>query len=706
MNKNYAIAFACSLTFLSAAFAQERKHCFTTEMYNQKMLENPVEMKESEDDLNQFTRNFELTHGNQNQTSNTILIIPVVFHVIHDYGAENISDDQILDAVAIMNRDYRKQNADTNQIIPAFQGMATDIEVEFRLATLDPAGNCTNGIERIASYRTHNADDYSKLHAWPNNMYLNIWTVNDFGPNHEGAAAYSYYPNNGINDTIDGVISLASYVGSIGTSSGGTSRTLTHEIGHFLNLQHPWGNTNDPGVACGDDGVGDTPLTKGWDHCPVSNFDICTAGVDENFQNYMDYSYCDVMFTPGQKTRMIAALNSPIQNRNNLWTTANLIATGTNGSAPLSCAPKVDFAPKYNHICNGDSVMFIPVAYNADSLTYSWSFPSGTPSSSTLETPVVHYPGPGSYDATLTVTAPGGNVTLTKAAVITVDGGPTLSAIYTDDFETAGTFPGNGYIENNDNSSLWKWARITGITGASGTAAIKMRNSGTNHVGEFDTWVTDAFDLSNITLCQVKFKLAYSNYNIQKVETLKVSYSIDCGKTWSVRYTKYGSTGAPKLTTVTTAIPNFSPTSPAQWRQETANMYPASGYTNVRFKFEFESGGTTSSGYGDNNLYIDDLNITGTLVGIDEVAKQELGFSIAPNPAAENTKLSFTTTSTTDVVINVLNNLGQQVLHTEKKNLIAGSQEVTLNTAGLNAGIYFVQLQTGTVVDSKKLIVQ
>src|SRR5690349_8622917 len=127
MKKNYATAIACSLIFLNATFAQEpRKHCFTTEMTNRKMLEHPAEYKQSEDELEQFTLNFEQTHSNMRQT-NTILIIPVVFHIIHNYGAENISDAQIHDAMAILNRDYRKLNADTAAIIPAFQGMATDI---------------------------------------------------------------------------------------------------------------------------------------------------------------------------------------------------------------------------------------------------------------------------------------------------------------------------------------------------------------------------------------------------------------------------------------------------------------------------------------------------------------------------------------------------------------------------------------------------
>ena len=702
MKKNYAIAIAFSMTFLTAAFAQERKRCFTTEMYNRKMLENPVGMKASEDELEQFTRDFVYKHGNQNQTStSTILIVPVVFHIIHNYGPENISDAQILDAMAVLNRDYRKLNADTANIIPAFQGLAADMEVEFRLATLDPSGNCTNGIERIASYRTHNADDNSKLNPWPNNMYLNIWTIADFGPTHQGAAAYAYLPNNAIPDDEDGIISLSSYVGSIGTSNGNNSRTLTHEIGHFLNLQHVWGNTNDPGVSCGNDGVSDTPITKGWDYCPSSNFDVCTAGVIENFQNFMEYSYCDVMFTPGQKTRLLAALNNAVQNRNNLWQTANLIATGTNGTAPVACEPKIDFSPIDLHMCAGDAIEYRSSVSNADSYTYSWSFPSGSPSSSTLENPVVTYSTPGTYSATLIVTSPGGADTLTKTDIISVHGAPTLVPIYSDDFETSGTFPGDGYVENNDNSGLWRWNRITGIVGSSGTAAIRMRNAGTNNVGEIDSWVTDAFDLTNFSVCQVKYKLAYSNYNTQKVETLRVSYSTDCGRSWTVRLTKYGS-----ILKTTTAIANFAPTSAAQWRQETVSVGPGSGHPNVRFKFEFEAGGTTSSPYGDNNLYIDDLMITGTFVGVEEASLQNLAFSLAPNPSAGNTNLYFSTSSNADVVIDVVNNLGQQVIHLNRKNLATGSHEIMLITATLDPGIYFVQINTGTVTDTKKLIIQ
>lgn len=112
------------------------------------------------------------------------------------------------------------------------------------------------------------------------------------------AQRHTYYP--GASSNVDGVLCLSSYIGSIGTSSVGRSRVMTHEIGHSLNLSHVWGDTNEPGVACGDDNVSDTPETKGWTSCTL-NGSVCNPPIVENVQNYMEYSYCDVMFTEGQK---------------------------------------------------------------------------------------------------------------------------------------------------------------------------------------------------------------------------------------------------------------------------------------------------------------------------------------------------------------------------------------------------------------------
>ncbi|MGZ4117299.1 MAG: M43 family zinc metalloprotease, partial [Bacteroidia bacterium] len=234
-----------------------------------------------------------------------IAIIPIVFHVLHVGGTENISDAQIIDEVRILNNDYNKLNADTSAVISTFKPVVANCGIQFRLAQKDPSGNCTNGIDRIYSTLTNSADDGSKLNDWPHNKYLNVWVVKTIGT--AGVAGYAYLPGT-TSSANDGVLILSTYIGSIGTGNPSTSRALTHEIGHFLNLNHTWGGTNNPGVACGDDAVTDTPITKGHTSCPLSDA-VCTSGVIENVQNYMEYSYCSNMFTNGQKTRMRNALN-------------------------------------------------------------------------------------------------------------------------------------------------------------------------------------------------------------------------------------------------------------------------------------------------------------------------------------------------------------------------------------------------------------
>ena len=146
------------------------------------------------------------------------------------------------------------------------------------------------------------------LIQWPRNKYLNVWVCAEAG----GAAGYSLYPGsvNGFNDAnMDGIVIQGSYTGSIGTSNNYRSRVLTHEIGHWLNLRHPWGNSNSPGEAdnCNqDDNVFDTPNTKGWTTC---NLEGESCGSLDNVQNYMDYAYCGKMFTIGQKAGTTSSMS-------------------------------------------------------------------------------------------------------------------------------------------------------------------------------------------------------------------------------------------------------------------------------------------------------------------------------------------------------------------------------------------------------------
>ena len=294
-NKFYKLV-ALSLVFGGAGLtASAQLNCGTTQA-TQKLYEQHPELVAAQAAYDAEIAQLIANAKSEQRSSTTVYTIPIVFHIIHQNGTENISDAQIFDQVAILNRDYRKLNADTATVVDAMKPLIADSYVEFRLAQLDPDGNCTNGIDRIYSHKTNSADDYSKLNGWPRDKYLNVWVVKTIGS--VGVAGYAYYPTavSGPLFPVDGVLILYDYIGSISPSMVSHSRALTHEIGHYLNLQHTWGNTNDPGVACGDDQVTDTPPTKGHTACtPTDRFAaVCTFNPIA-----ANYKFDDVTTTSG-----------------------------------------------------------------------------------------------------------------------------------------------------------------------------------------------------------------------------------------------------------------------------------------------------------------------------------------------------------------------------------------------------------------------
>ncbi|MEO8732807.1 MAG: M43 family zinc metalloprotease, partial [Flavobacteriales bacterium] len=271
-------------SFSSLAQAQTQGSCATDEMRQRLIAQNPDLLRQEAEYEHGLQAYLQAKAGQRTDTDTITYVIPVVFHILYDpsfqenspsssVDAHNISNAQIFDQMSILNRDYAKLNADTTEICCGFITRAANIHVKFELATKDPFGNCTNGIDRITTQRSSNAGDYSKLNSWFRDRYLNVWSVRSFAALDGGIApaGYSQYPSD-VQDAYgalrDGVILLDDYLGSTGTSSVFHSRDLTHEVGHYLNLQHPWGNNNGAGVACGDDGVDDTPITKGWLYCP------------------------------------------------------------------------------------------------------------------------------------------------------------------------------------------------------------------------------------------------------------------------------------------------------------------------------------------------------------------------------------------------------------------------------------------------------
>ncbi|CAN5372246.1 hypothetical protein BH09BAC5_BH09BAC5_17060 [soil metagenome] len=681
-------------------------HCGTDQQLQKVFAEHP-EIKADFDNNNttaeaQDAIDFQNGYANVQRSGNPSAqtggppqyIIPLVFHIVHDYGPEDISDAQVLDAVRILNIDYRKNNADTTSIVSQFVGIASDAKIEFRLANLDPNGNCTNGIDRVASIETYIGDDGSKLNYWPRNKYLNVWVTKVIGA--AGAAAYAYLPGTAPSAAVDGVIALYSYVGSIGTSSVGTSRTLTHEIGHFLNLQHTWGSSNNPGVACGNDGVTDTPVTKGWQTCNLTSNMICTANVVENVQNYMEYSYCSRMFTAGQVSRMHSALGSPIGQRNQLTTAGNLTATGVNNSPPNVCAPKADFLPNEKvFCCVGSSVTFTDMSYNGHPTSWNWSFPGGTPSTSTDSIPVIAYNTAGNYAASLTVANASGSNSVTKTALIAVSSSTATytNFQYAEGMENATTFA-TDYTILNPAPAGNTWARTT-TAAATGSACVMINNT-SSMLGTTDEFVSPSIDMTQIPSAVFTFKVAQRQRTSTSNDRLRVYTSTNCGQTWIQRYSRAGttlSTGSATTSSSWTPAGN-------EWRTETVTIGAVQNNNNVRFKFTFESD-------GGNSCYVDDINII-SLTGISVPDAGIQHFEVYPNPIQDNTLVSFSLDKSQHVSLQLFDMTGRLVLDMFNGELGTGEHEFPVQTAEkLNSGLYFVRLTNaeGRIV-TQKLIVQ
>ncbi|HEY5855839.1 MAG TPA: M43 family zinc metalloprotease [Aldersonia sp.] len=250
--------------------------------------------------------------------------VPVVVHVVHATDQQNISDAQVHSQIAVLNEDFRATNSDTDTVPAAFADLVHDGRVEFVLADADPDGKRTTGITRTRTrVRTFGTDDGVKDPArggvapWPADRYLNLWVAQLSG----GLLGYAQFPG-GPAET-DGVVVTYTAFGTTGTATAPfhLGRTATHEIGHYFNLFHIWG---DDGTGCGGtDEVDDTPNQAGpntgkptWPHVTCRN-----GPHGDLFMDYMDYVDDDmmVMFTPGQVTRMWACLQLE---RKALWTAA------------------------------------------------------------------------------------------------------------------------------------------------------------------------------------------------------------------------------------------------------------------------------------------------------------------------------------------------------------------------------------------------
>ena len=264
----------------------------------------------------------------------SLVIIPVVVHVVWNTNSENVSDARVMAQIDQLNLDYARSNSDAGSTPSAFTGVAANTDIQFCLAQRDPNGNATTGIERrqtsVSSFSTNdNVKRYNNggLDAWPRDSYLNLWVCDLSG----GLLGYSQFPGGPAN--TDGVVVEYGTVGSMtvpGTqNSFKYGRSATHEVGHWMNLRHIWG---DDGNGCnGSDQVADTPNQADENYgCPNFPHVSCSNGPNgDMFMNYMDYTndLCMNLFTNGQADRMRSVF-SPGGNRASILNSQGCIAPG------------------------------------------------------------------------------------------------------------------------------------------------------------------------------------------------------------------------------------------------------------------------------------------------------------------------------------------------------------------------------------------
>src|SRR5690554_2709368 len=662
-----------SILIVFSVNGQEEPFPCASDQINSALFHNHPELQSgiinATNRLEGFTQEY-IQQANHQRSGGTY-IIPVVFHVIHDYGLGNISSAQIHDAVKQVNLQYRKMNADTTDIVNAFKSLAADTEIELRLAQLDPNGNCTSGITRTYSPLTNIGDHQVKsLIQWPPDQYLNVYICNSAA----GLAGHALLP--GAADTIpewDGIVMQHSYIGTIGTSSFFKRTVLTHEIGHYLNLQHIWGGNNvpnfyylpvaDAGNCAYDDGVADTPLTVGWQSCSLSGTSCSSLDM---VQNYMDYSDCSLLFTEGQELRMHAALNSTVANRNNLWSPSNLIAPGVAASIGHLCQTEIDASQRV--ICAGESIRFSDLSFHGVT-TREWTFQGGSISSSTDSSVTVTFNTAGTYDVSLSISNGVNTIDSVYSEFIHVlEDQPTASNII-ENFEDITVFENLWYPTVSENSTRFERVNY----GKNSAYSIYVNNFDGPQMARY-TLESKPIDATLFTEIAVTFDLAFAKMSTSLNENIQIQLSKDCGKTWT---TKRQINLNSNFSLESDAY--FFPDHDSLWIN-IERVFAISNYKvnnlMIRLLFHANSG---------NNLYIDNINcsdISELSLSIETIKNNIL---VYPNPANDQLMVSVNP----DFIngqIQLFDVFGKRVL----SKSILNKKEVAIDLTRFSEGTYFL----------------
>ena len=636
----------CSLLLLAGDLSAQQRSCGANELLARQLMEDPF-MQQRMDDIERQTEQFIEAGGAQDRV---VVTIPVVVHVVYYNSAQNISDARIMSQLQVLNDDFRRLNADAPNTPAVFQGIAADCEVNFCLATQDPGGNATTGIQRRQtsvngfSYSNDAVKFYSSggLDVWDRDKYLNIWVCDLSG----GLLGYAQFPGGPAN--TDGVVCDYAYFGTTGaTPPFDKGRTATHEVGHWLNCYHIWG---DDGTSCnGTDQVSDTP-NQADEHygCPTFPQVSCNNGPNgDMFMNYMDYTddACMNAFTTGQKNRMqalfsgggarVALLSSPgcqPPAGGSCGTPSGLNATNiTQTSATLNWG-SVSGATSYNlqwKLAAGSTWTTVTgltgTSYGLSGLTAGTSY--------NYQVQAVCSGESGNYSSAASFTTPSGNCS--------------------DQYESNNTRQTAKIIPVNQN-----------ITAQIATSTDKDWNRFSN------------------TSANRKIKI--------ELTTLPADYDVQLRRNTSLIATSENAGTADELIiyNTNTVANNYY-----------AYVYGYNGaFSNTQcytLRVSLSSSNWRTDGSTDGS--VEEVEIP--------VLFENAAFGMFPNPATDQLTVEVPMENESDVQVSILDVAGKAAIQ-QHRTLAKGDNRITLDVSRLPNGIYFVQVRNGEQSHTRKLTVQ
>lgn len=711
--------------------------CGSMEVLQEQLQKDPKRLSKMEA-IEKATQKFV---NNPKKAVTGVVTIPVVVHVVYNGSTQNISDAQIATQIQVLNDDFRRLNSDANGTWP----QAADTEIEFCMATVDPSGNPTTGITRksttVTAFGTNDAVKSTStggVNAWPAASYLNIWVCNIGG----GILGYAQFP--GGPASTDGVVCGYQYFGTIGTATApfDLGRTMTHEVGHYLNLRHIWGD----GGCNVDDFVTDTPTSDAPNYgCATGHVSCSTVDM---VQNYMDYSddACMNLYTTGQKTRMRAIFDTNGARASLLTSTAcgtpatptcsdgiqNQGETGIDCGGP-NCAP-----------CNTNCTnVVVTITFDNYPEETAWNIKNSSgvtvasggtygsqPDGSTLS--ITNCLVDGCYDFTITDTYGDGiccaygngsyNVTVNGTSVAS---GGSFGTSQTTNFCLGGS-PAptcSDGIQNQGETGVDCGGPNCAPCNAGGCTDVQINFN--NFDSGWGLWVDGGTDCARVNSSAYSNSGTYSirirdntsssvmttqTFNLDGYEEVTVSWSylpvgMETGEDFWLQVSTNGGSSYQTITTYASGTDFVN-----NVRENESVTMIGTFTSSTRFRFRCDASADSDA------IYIDDVNIEGCVNSnrqisetIDVVEDEGIDENISdvhvyPNPAYADINVEFNSKVANLASIRILNMNGQ-IIKDYQAELQSGKDVQKMNIEDFNAGVYYMHITQGDQRIVKKFIV-